>query len=233
MSATTVIYQSSTNEKGIKLPNGSVGRRISLPPTWKRLGVSLLYNLTTGSNVNVTGTPRFSMGLTSGSQLIGDANIGHWYGFQTNAITMTYGSASVSTASYYSISVVSEYKIINNTSSFGSDLENSTGYFMTNENPLGMALLQWVVYRDGTSYNQFYGRHVSDGTERMTYNKFLLSLQSTAINSLFTNWLYGSTIPETITESTNGYFDTINVAWNREHPDPEFIIWAIGVSIFA
>lgn len=228
-----VIVNDYYGDKGIELPNASIGRTVNLPSDWRTLIVSILYNLTTGSSINITGTPRFYIGLSSGSgtQLIGDSNIGHWYGIISNGATWTYGSASNNV--YYTNNVISEYIYRNNTASIGTDLESATAYFVTNQNTASVSLFTLVYTKDRptspATYSMKYLRAVNRSVVGQNYSSFLQSLQSSVYAP--TNYSYIGAATEVLDETTDGSFDTVNIAWNREASDPTLILYAVGVSL--
>ena len=228
----TVYVEQFDGDNGIVIANASIGRKIDLPPTWKKLNMSLLFNFTTGSNSSISGTPRWTMGLCSGSQFIGDPTVGHFYGLRTNTATWTYGSASG--VSYYYHNTRNEYTVHDNTASLGSDIENAFFYGYTNEDLSKKTILQMTIDRSASpSYSIRQFRCNSPSTPiGATYNDFLESLQTDTM--VLEDCTYTNTVFENVYEDESGSFDHINIAWDREEPAaPNLLIYAIGVNLFA
>ena len=83
------------NDQGAILSNATIARPLELPVSWSVLQIGLIYGMTTGSLANITGTPRFYIGLCSGdTNIIGDTTVDYFVGFRTSGTTFTYSSQS-------------------------------------------------------------------------------------------------------------------------------------------
>lgn len=216
--------------KGVTIPNACISRKVDLPDTWKMLGIGILCNLTTGSNASLTGTPRLTIGLSSGTASIGDSYVKHFYGIITNTATLTWVSSSTS---YYSLTTLNEYKIINNTASIGNDMEGATMYIHTDEDKVNnrKCVLYLVVDRaaiSGSHSLRLLRPNVAatfTGSDDVTFKQILQSQTPTV-----TSHGFNTTTSENIDEA-NGKFDHINISWNRETPLSELLVYEVGVSL--
>lgn len=80
---------SAVVSKAIQLSNAQFGRLITLPVGWSKVRVGVRLHMT-DSGANLTGTPRFAIGLGSGvSAMVGDAVTTNWIGLINNNASWT------------------------------------------------------------------------------------------------------------------------------------------------
>lgn len=80
---------SAVDDKRIVLSNSQFARPIPFGTTWNKIRIGVRLDCTT-SGGNLTGTPRFAVGLCSGNtDLYGDATTTHFVGVRTNEATWT------------------------------------------------------------------------------------------------------------------------------------------------
>lgn len=83
---------SGTDDKRVSLANSNFARPFTIASGWTTLRIALRM-IANNNGANITGTPRFYVGLCSGSSnIIMDATTTHWAGAIQNAATLTYAA---------------------------------------------------------------------------------------------------------------------------------------------
>lgn len=230
------------NDKGAVLANASIARPLNLPSDWLRLQIGILFGLTTGSLMSISSSPRWYIGLCSGSaNIVGDSTVGHFIGFRTGDPTLTYDSSST----YQNITYNSQ---ITNTVRWSptqfvassTDINTVINYIFTDRYDK-KSLNYYSITRSfaGSDSLRLFFRYSSANSNtnqgKFDENTFLRELQSTTPTTATTegnlNWSNGETIDFNETES--GSLDHLCIAWDRESPNPEMIIYAVGVAVLS
>lgn len=237
---------------GVTLRNSQVARQFSITPAWKTLRLGIRFVFTSGSSGTITGTPRFTLGFCSGSDLFGDATTGHFAGIQTNDANMLYVSngTSYNNASNYAGTIRTLKKIGATETQFTADIEGANTFFVHERSSMTLLNKCSVIFFDlarppGTnnsgslasgSYTGSYGRWTdwqSSNYFVAAENEFLTQLASTSPTFAAAAWSYTSAGTFYINETQDGYFDSVNVSWNHESPDSELKLMNIGVAVIA
>lgn len=78
-------------DKRVSLANNSMARTLNIGNNWNSIRIALRFSLTDpGTGVNLTGTPRLTIGMCSGtSNVPGDATVTNFAGARTSSATWT------------------------------------------------------------------------------------------------------------------------------------------------
>ena len=243
------IYNNNSGSSyGITLRNSQVARPFNIPSLWTRIRLGLVFSFTTGSSANPSGTPRFTIGFCSGSNLYGDVNCGHFAGLQNNGV-MSWNSQSAYFYHGYDFTVVRAIKKVAGVeTAMITDIETGTNYtpsenwrnsgprnsvwFVDLQRPTGSAGSGSVA---SGSYTIYWTRHTTysaGGNFIFTDGQFLSEMVSTSPGTTIAQLttLTGTPFCQ-IDEINNGYFDRVYIGWDRENPDPELKIQTVALSI--
>jgi hypothetical protein len=120
------------NDKGAVLANASMARPLELPSNWLTLQIGILFGFTTGSLIDISGNPRWYIGLCSGStNIVGDSTVGHFMGFRTGDSTISRNSASTSENITYTSTVTNAVRWSPTQFAVSSDINPGTQYMFT------------------------------------------------------------------------------------------------------
>lgn len=224
-------YGESGN-KLLKLLNGEAGRILSIGSGWTSLAVGFRMMATQESAGNVTGSPKFTFGLSSGpntpwsnpANAIGiyhntplwvdtapDADgQGKYAGSTANYVASAKNGASIRTTSSNILSLVAEY--------YPND-RGTARYLKTIVFNIIKASPNWTVGLVTTAS----GSHFDD--DHRTTSQLITALeqmsQNGVLNSLGTSqYSSGSSnlSAVTVAESTYGYLDSVFFSWDRSDP---------------
>ncbi len=225
-------YGESGN-KLLKLLNGEAGRILSIGSGWTSLAVGFRMMATQESAGNVTGSPKFTFGLSSGpntpwsnpANAIGiyhntplwvdtapDADgQGHYAGSSANYVASAKNGASIRTTSVSIIASSPEY--------YPND-RGTARYLKTIVFNIIKASSNWTV---GLVTETAFGGHFDDG--HRTTSQLITALeqmsQSGVLSSLGASQ-YGSGSSNlsavTVAEPTYGYLDSVFFSWDRSDP---------------
>jgi hypothetical protein len=227
------------NDKGAVLANASIARPLELPSDWKFLQIGILFGFTTGSLTDISGNPRWYIGFCSGStNIVGDSTVGHFMGFRTGDSTITYSSSSTyQNITYYS-TITNAVRWSPTQFVVSSDINPGTQYVFTDRNDkktlnyfqitrsfVGSDLLHFVQYRSNTNGNSTYGRW-----DETTLLRELQSITPTVLGAEG-SLAVGNRANMFFNETESGSLDHLCIAWDKESPNPEMIIYAVGVAV--
>jgi hypothetical protein len=235
----------------IVLGNSQLIRKVNLPVSWSSVRIGVLVGFTSGSYprtfYTMTGTPAFYVGLCSGSKGILDVDKGHCIGvtytdgFPTTHSTALGGPEQLNTQIAYGYTAVTNSAI-----TLTTDMMSAGGGIFIAQTGSGTTwgpTAHYVRITKGSPnftqglYYQLVGPYAA-GTGDCPYKSFLRELASNDpifyardSGSLVTTEILRNTLPTD--EAANGSFDSINIAWTRERPEKELLVYAIGVTVLA
>jgi len=226
------------------LGNSQLLRKVNVPSDWSSLRIGVLYGFTSGSfpiPYTISGNQLMVVGLCSGSQGVFDSPCGHFFGFITSGSHQL--SSSVGNNNYLSINTAYAFR----RSSASLDLRSTdfisqpvTSFMATPAN-IGPTALYVRITKGTPNYTAgvYYCSDLSGGPtiSNCLYESFLREMQSgdPAFSARDSSSLQASetTTNIAVDETASGSFDHINVAWNRERPDIELLVYAIAVGVLA
>lgn len=232
------------------LRNSQIARPFSITPAWRTIRVGVRMVMTTGSSAqsDITGTPHFTLGFCSGSNLYGDLNSGHFVGVQTNGY-MNYGSNSIYNSNNYTSVVRTLKKIGAVETVFSGDIENGNCFFVhdrSNYSPTKASVWFFDLTRPqgpglsgslaSGSYTGSFWRNTdwaSNAYFQVNEPEWVTQVASNTPALINGQWGYVSAGTFLINEVQDGYFDSAYVAWDREFPDPEIKITHFAVTVLA
>lgn len=207
---------SSIVDRRIKLTNSNFARLWStdVGTTWTAIRVACRISMEdTGSSL--TSTPRFPIGICSGtSNIFMDATTTHWMGSISNAAGWARSTSPVRydlndgvTNSFFAS------KRIGSALTVGSLIQG--GNCQWKEVSLGIRSVYILQITKG-SPNFTLVNMINNATADVSLDTYLsqLSLSTPA----FTSHTWGGSTTIAIDEATNGYFNAINIAWDRTSP---------------
>jgi len=240
MSSATI--QTWIGQNATQMANSAIARPFSIDPNWTTVQIGLWYSFTTGSLANITGTPRFYVGLCSGSnEIMGDPTTGHFVGYRSNTATFSYISSSLYQNVNIRYNAGQFIKKVGTTETVTSDPITSTLFsFLTVPNTIGekSSIFYLQITRGSPNYTlKAYYNNSYTATYRgiITENEFLTNLQTNTPTAATTNppqtYVASSTLTLAVDESVDGTFDHINIAWDREEPVGDMIVFGVGISV--
>jgi len=209
------------------LSNSSLCRLMSIGSNWQRLRIALRLRIT-DSGANVQSSPFFVVGVCAGTTHPYNNGSGltqHFFGSYENSATYTRNAASGSTPVNYSLSAntgVSLRRIGASTGWAGGPLhyalrfmtETRCLYFVDIQKATGnwSMLLHYKGSADSydCSYEDFIDKAVLDTFSFQNHGNYA--------------WRSANFSPN---EADNGYFDAVNVSWDRSNPKIEISDLAI------
>lgn len=211
---------SAVVDKRIVVSNGTWVRPIPFA-TWSQLRFGIRFHMR-DSGANLTGTPRFVMGVCSGStNIYGDASTDNFAGIRTNSATWTRSAADYSVAVNAFVptkkvgSTITDGTILNTTMRFTNGAAAATadrGVIFVDVNK-GSPNYTFDIFRAGTS--------VAD-ISQMT---FLEQMEVGAPS--ITNYSTVTTAAFAVDE-TGGSFDHLSFFWDRTTPEIEICDIAVA-----
>lgn len=212
---------SAVVDKRIVVSNGTWVRPIPFGTTWSQLRFGIRVHMR-DSGANLTGTPRFVMGVCSGSSNIyGDATTTNFAGIRTNNATWTRVATdySVTTNAFAPTkrigSTITDGTLLNTTLRFNNGAAAATadrGVFFVDINK-GSPNYTFDIFRAGTS--------VAD----ISRTVFLEQMEIAA--PAITNYTSVTTAAFAVDE-TAGNFDHISFFWDRTTPEMEICDIAVA-----
>ena len=216
------------NDVAAVLSNSSLCRLMSIGSDWQRIRIALRLRIT-DSGANVAASPVFVVGVCSGTSQPynnGSGNTQHFFGCYENGTTWTRGAASGDVPAYYATTTnggVSLRRVGTTTAWAGGPL-HYTFRAMTETRSLYFVDIQKAA--GNWSMMLHCKGHPADAYD-CTYEDFLdkaiLDTFSWQNHSQY-SWRSASYTPD---EAANGYFDAVNVSWDRSNPKIEISDLAI------
>ena len=232
--------RSWVGNQAVQLANSAIVRPVYFPPDWVKVRVGMLMGCTTGSLTSIQSHVKLFCGICSGYNGYGTSySIDHAVGVRTGTSIFTYGSSSA-TISYYQQSNLfgmvesGARRIFTSTA-----LNSATAYFniISEANNKGRFPYYVTITRGDPNYSVrvSYANTSAPGTTtgRVTEEKFLQEMMSTTptfVTADVPTMSQPSALTVPVSEAS-GSFDCINIAWNREHPNPELLIHAVAFAL--
>lgn len=252
MSAPVILPNVTVTMNAFTLRNSQISRPFAVTPAWKTLRVGVRLVMTTGSSAqtDITGTPRFTLGFSSGSNLYGDPTSGHFAGVQTNGyFNYASNAGSYNNSNNYCAIVRTLKKVGAVETIFNADIETSNTFFV-HDRPTSSPAKCTSIFFDLTrpqgvglsgslasgSYTGSYWRHFDwTGLNYFTVLESEWLTQVGSASPVFVQPQFGVVSAGTfyINEVQDGYFDSVYVSWDREFPDPEIKITHMAVAVIA
>lgn len=217
---------SGTPDKRILMQNSQFARSLIVGSSWNEIRVGIRASQR-DSGANITGTPRFAVGLSAGTaNIFGDATTDHWVGVLSTAATWT--RANLGADFYYGDIVARPAKRVAAVTTTGTQFTGAGVYTMADA-------------PDGNRWCYFV--HITKGSPNFSIrllswdNVFIDISQATFKAQLETptpvvsqhTWHTAQTIA--VNEAVDGFLNAVNIAWDRSSPEIE--ISDIGVVKFA
>jgi hypothetical protein len=232
--------RSWVGNQAVQLANSTIIRPVYFPPDWKIVRVGMLMGCTTGSMVNMQSHVKFFCGICSGYNGYGvSSNITHAFGARTGTNNFTYQSSSA-TISYYQLSNVFGMVESNGVRIFSSTVINTgTTYFniVSEANNKGRFPYYVTITRGDPDYSIriSFANAATPGvtTGRVTEQNFLSQMMVTnpSFDSADTPTISNPSALTIPVSEASGSFDSINIAWNREDPNPELLVHAVAFAL--
>lgn len=215
---------SSVVDKRIVMDASRFARPIPFGTDWDTIRIAVRFDMR-DSGANITGTPRFGIGVCSGStNILGDATTDHWVGLITNSSTFT-REVSGSDKHYFP-----DTQGPFPAKRVGSTLTTGTTFFAGTAVRIGARAeepaadrIVWAVEITKGSPNfslRGFGYTGSAATQDFTREKFL-SECGAKVDMVFTNHTYGTTRTLAVDEGTDGNLNHVNLWWDQSAPEIE------------
>ena len=238
MSSTNV--ESWLGKESVQIKNGAILRGLNIDPDWTTLNIGLWYSFTTGSQINIAGTPRLYFGLCSGNtNVIGDPTTDYFIGMRWTDITVTYTSSSLYTHEVYT---VDQGKVLTRSPIGDNELTDFIGTWTSFclSTPTGVPAKSSYAFMQITRGSPNYGVTIlyPSATANVSYGQctealFLSNLQNdTPISDLPYGYTKSGNYLIPADETASGSLDHIIVAWDREEPEPDLVVHGMGVCVF-
>ena len=218
-------------DKVLSISGEQIGRTISIGSSWKWLRIGMLYQVSQSfaNNSNVIPNPNLAFGLSAGtSSLYADVTVRNFVGVDLDAaqtLNPIYGDTiarlvmkSGSVYTYNSGNFRWDTGVSADTSSKHRAI-NFIDYIKADTDP-GLWLVRYT-------YTYFNGNPVLDTSPTVFYAQ--MTNPTCSLGGVYT--ITSSFMP--ISESINGYLDTINIFWNKSNAYPPIEISEIAAYRFA
>jgi len=216
---------SSVVDNRAQLSNSNFARLWSsdIGTTWNKIRIGFRISMT-DSGGSMSSTPKFAFGISSGtSNIFMDATTTHWLGALSNMSiwTRTAGPPVQYTMNGAAGASIFAAKKINTTTTIGSALAglSGSGTFIVTLRDATTAN-RGVIFLDITKGSPNFTLAVTiypwaNSSTDVSVAAYLTQL-SIAVPSLPDHVNYeGTTATVAVDEATNGYFNAINIAWDR------------------
>lgn len=207
-----------TSDKRILLSNSNFARtwNTTLGTNWTKLRVALRYTMT-NTAANLTGTPRFAIGVCAGTNnIFQDATCSNFVGMVTGAATWSYLGGP---PPYYNNQAPVAATKVGATLTLGGAMPASGTFYITGNPGVTNRTIVFLDVTKGVGTNITLRAFFQSGaiTRDIDYDQFLLLAEMlTPAATTFTLSAEVSAPP--VTESVNGYLNSVNVAWDRTSP---------------
>ena len=212
---------SLVEDKRARLSNSNFARVWSsdLGTSWTTIRVGCRISME-NTSANLTSTPRFAFGICSGtSNIYMDTTTTHWCGILTNAATWV-------TATNNGVLV---YSVENGS---GPNVAKRIGSTLTVGSAFGVANMIWDC--TVASRSAFF-LDITKGSPNFSFKIFSYTTQNSfvsgpdvSVDTLLTQLPLSSptisnhgssgAVTQAIDEATNGYFNAVNISWDRTSP---------------
>lgn len=208
---------SAAQDNRIVLSNSRFVRELPIGTTWNKLRIAFRWDIRS-TGVNVVGTPRFAVGLCSGStNVMGDATTTHYIGMRSGAATWTFA------AGRYAFGANCWFPI----KKVGTTVTQGTSHTATNTSAGNGAAAatadRTVFFVDITKGSPNYTFNVFNSTEPnvadVSETVFLAQAEIEA--AVLANHAFRTAQTVAVDEGTDGALDHINFHWNRTLPELE------------
>lgn len=210
---------SAIEDKRLVLQKASFARPLDFGTSWNSIRIGLRYCMT-DSGANITGTPRFAIGVCSGTtNILGDASPTNWVGGITNAGTWTRFAGPNPTYYYPGGGGANFYPA----ESHGGALTiggTQLGTFLIGAQPAdgyrNMLFVQITKGSPNYTLGMFYN---STSVVDVSSEQFYTTIEASV--PAFSG--YSNATPRTIAASEGpGAFNALNIWWNQDVANMEF-----------
>lgn len=222
---------SSVVDNRIVLSNSQFARAIPFGTTWNKIRIGVKWDITS-SGGNLTGTPRFAIGVCSGNaNLFGDATTTHFVGIRSNEATWTLTNSNRYLVNGSTIQPIKKV---------GTTVTAGTAFFSGVQWGIGAGAAsaaadrtQCIVEITKGSPNftiQMLGWINPGGTSAPADNSdasFYGNMEG-AGNPAATNHTFSAANTVAVSEGTDGNLDYINMFWDRTTAEIEISDWAVS-----
>lgn len=217
---------SSVVDNRIRLTNSNFARLWSsdVGTTWSQIRVCGRLSIE-DTGANLTSTPKLNFGICSGtSNIYMDATTTHWAGFETAQATWTrYTTPAKYDMSFYNGGLLA-VKRIGSTRTSGGGIFWSTGPagqgFIADCTVASRRVFILDITKGSPNFTfKVFGWDANTGNGAMadcTVETFLAQIPLTSPS--ITNHSFSDTKTIALDEATNGYFNAVNIAWDRTSP---------------
>lgn len=208
--ANTILLQtiSGNPDHSISMSNGQFARTLSIGTTWTTIRVGVRWHMD-NTGADLTGTPRLAVGMCAGTtNIFGDATCDHFVGGLSNAASFTNNAGDF----YFGTPLFVPAKKVVSTLTTGTAFGNgviTTPASIANRVPMFIDLTKGSP---NFSLRQFI---LTSGTDLgdVSLSDFLGLMESPA--PARTGYTYHAAQTIAVDEATDGYLDSINIAWDR------------------
>jgi len=203
---------SSIVDNRVRLTNSNCARLWSsdVGTAWTKIRVGCRMSIE-NTGASITSTPRFAFGICSGtSNIFMDPTTTHWAGFLTNATTMPFYSNGNYTTSGECVVA----KRISSTLTIGSIIASNFSTQDCTTAARSMLCLDITKGSPNFTFQAFYNQTLPTADVPLATYISQLTLTTPA----FSNHGFGTAQTLAIDETTNGFFNAVNVAWDRSSP---------------
>jgi hypothetical protein len=217
---------SSVGDKRIVVSNGTFVRPIPFGTSWTQLRFGIRFHIR-DSGATLTGTPRFVMGVCSGSSNIyGDSSTTNFAGIRTNSGTWTRSATNYEVT----VNMFAPTKKVATTITDGTVLNTSWRLPNGAAVPSADRGVFFVDVNKGSPNYTFDIFKLSSGAALVDISRTTFLEQMEVAAPSITNYATGTTAGLALDESA-GSFDHLSLFWDRT--TPEFEICDIAVSRLA
>ena len=233
----SAIIDSYINDKAVILSNSTIARPIELPVSWSFLQIGLIYGMTTGSFANITGTPRFYIGLCSGdTAILGDITSSYFVGFRTNDATMVEQSASLNYT--YRFGTVTGVVLSPTQTLTTADINTANQYIQTtlwDKRTIGFYQITRSLANPTLCHFFFRYQNAFSGATLGVFPDSTLLREVVSVTPTGTDLSLGNSNRANlaVNQEASGSLDHLCIAWDREHPNPDLIVYSVAVAVLA
>lgn len=228
--ASTILSRtfSSVVDKRIVLSNSNFARQwdSSIGTSWSRIRIGCRISIR-DSGANLTGTPEFILGICSGtSNIYQDATTTHWTGLRTIDPTWT---RTAGPPAWYNMATATSNPVA--AKKVGTTKTNSAttawlGIHAADATTENRSALFVDITKGSPNFSFNFIAKDTGGAGDDSLASFYAFLQNPS--QTVTDWTNhkssitgGGAFSLAIDEATNGFFDSVNIGWNRTTPEIE------------
>ena len=208
---------SSIEDKRIQLANSNFARlwASSLGTSWTKVRIGCRASMG-DTGANLSGTPNFAFGICSGtSNIYFDATTTHWCGLKsTDSSWLRVTSSPAAYAMSNATTPPQITKKVNTTVTIGGAWDQSPRLInVTTEN---RSCLFADITKGSPNFTvALFSRNVNTASD-VTLETYLTNVELSSPS--VTNHIMSNNQTQAIDEATNGYFNAVNIGWDRTSP---------------